>query len=136
MVHCRDLQAGYTVVKFRVKVGQRGIVQMVFQSNFILGPTLHHCGSTVDLACMHSPAKRGQKFCDRFHFVARTTGTLDPVNSAQRGLCLYMCIRSIYYTDRSGAYMYIRAYSQYACIPAAGPAILVAIHVHIRAYCI
>ena len=107
MVHCRDLQAGYTVVKFRVKVGQRGIVQMVFQSifqsNFILGPTLHHCGSTVDLACMHSPAKRGQKFCDRFHFVARTTGTLDPVNSAQRGLCLYTCTRSICLHHRSGA---------------------------------
>ena len=43
------------------------------------------------------------KFCDRFRFAARTTGTLDPANSAQRGLCACVYIAALYIEYRSGA---------------------------------
>ena len=66
----------------------------------------------------HSSATRTENFCGRFRFAARTSWTLDPANSAQRGLCACVYIESLYIENRSGAcstrcYIRLSLLSQY-----------------------
>ena len=103
------------------------LFQSIFSTLFHPRPLLwFYSGSTVDSQCVCYAAKRGQKFCDRYRFAARTTGTLDPANSREVVDDLL----------RSGAYAYIRVLAQYTRETAAGPVTLYAICVLVYAYSI
>ena len=88
---------------------------MVFQSNFILVPTIVYSGSTVD-----------SQFRPR---LVKNSATASASRLEHLGLLILPILRS-------GAYVYIRAYSQYACVTAAGPVTLYAICVLVYATCI